>query len=105
MDDALDFKGGGDLEGAIRKLLRHGTAALLNACTLNGGGNYPQGAAAIISDINDAITSQDIETISNLKNQYGNWNECLPCTMSANCEDKDPEDAEEPETECMDYDL
>ena len=33
LDDALDFKGGGDLEGAVRKMLRMGTAALLNACT------------------------------------------------------------------------
>ncbi len=102
LDDALKFKGGGDLEGSIRKLLRMGTAALLNACTLNGGGNYPQGAAAIISDINAAIVSQDIETIDNLKNTYGNWNECLPCTMNANCEDIDLEDAEEPEIQCTD---
>jgi hypothetical protein len=102
LDNALDFKGGGDLEGAIRKLLRHGTAALLNACTLNGGSNYPVGASSIISDINEAILSQDIETIDNLKNTYGNWNECLPCTMNANCMDIDPEDAEEPETQCFD---
>jgi hypothetical protein len=102
LDDALKFQGGGDLSGAARKLLRHGTAALLNACTLNGGGNYPESASTIISDINEALASQDIETIDNLKNTYGNWNECLPCTMSANCDSIDPEDAEEPETQCMD---
>jgi hypothetical protein len=102
LDDALKLKGGGDLEGAVRKLLRMGTAALLNACTLNGGGNYPEGASTIISDINAAIVSQDIETIDNLKNTYGNWNECLPCTMNANCVDIDLEDAEEPEIECTD---
>jgi hypothetical protein len=92
LDDALDFKGGGDLEGAARKLLRHGTAALLNDCTLNGGGNYPASASAIISDINAALASQDIPTIDNLKNTYGNWNEDLPCTIDANCNDKDPDD-------------
>jgi hypothetical protein len=102
LDDALDFQGGGDLEGAVRKLLRHGTAALLNACTLNGGGNYPESASTIISDINAAIATQDIETIDNLKNSYGNWNECLPCTMNANCMDIDIEDAEEPEIQCTD---
>jgi hypothetical protein len=75
LDDALDFKGGGDLEGAARKLLRQGTAALLNACTLNGGGRYPESESQIISNINEALLKQDIPTIDNLKNRYGNWNE------------------------------
>jgi hypothetical protein len=90
LDDALDFKGGGDLEGAARKLLRHGTAALLNACTLNGGGNYPEDADMIIADINAALASEKPETINDLKNRYGCWNEGLPCTIDANCRDKEP---------------
>jgi len=75
LDNALKFKGGGDLEGAARKLLRQGTAALLNACTLNGGGNYAESADNIIANINEALLKQDIPTIDNLKNTYGNWNE------------------------------
>jgi hypothetical protein len=118
LDNALDFKGGDDLEGAARKLLRHGTAALLNDCTLNGGGNYPEDAAVIISNINAALASQTISTIDDLKNRYEIWNEseiedecigercvnsievcndddlvCEPihnCTMDANCRDKEP---------------
>jgi hypothetical protein len=104
LDNALDFKGGGDLEGAARKLLRHGTAALLNACTLNGGGNYPVDADVIIADINAALASQTPKTINDLKNRYGCWNEGLPCTIDANCRDKEPP-LDPPVLTCEDEDV
>ena len=102
LDNALDFKGGGDLEGAVRKMLRMGTAALLNACTLNGGGNYPESETAIIIRINDALRSQDINIINGVKSEYGDWNEDLPCTMDANCNDKEsPDDTNDPLTKAQ----
>jgi hypothetical protein len=62
--DSLSFQGGSDLNGAAGNLLRAGTAALLNAT--HPKVDFPRTAAAVLSDVNAALTSRDRNTILTL---------------------------------------
>jgi uncharacterized repeat protein (TIGR01451 family) len=66
--DALGAGGGG-----VNALLRHSTAALLNAANPNV--DYLYTVASIISSTKAAILSGNAATIDNLKNQYAYQNE------------------------------
>ncbi len=73
MNDALMFRGGGSVEGAVRNLLRQSASALLNACSANVDFAYTE--TEIITMVDDALASQDIETITGVKNDLANANE------------------------------
>ena len=62
--DSLSFQGGSDLNGAAGNLLRAGTAALLNAAHPHV--SFPLTQAAVISQVNTALTSRDRNTILSL---------------------------------------
>ena len=57
----------------MNALLRHSTAALLNAANPNV--DYLYSVSSIISSTQAAILSGNATTIENLKNQYANQNE------------------------------
>ena len=59
--DALKYGGGRGLEGATRNMLRHATAALLNAC--NDEVYFGYSPQAVIDQTNAALLSKDIATI------------------------------------------
>jgi hypothetical protein len=61
---ALSLKGGSGLNGAAEILLRIGTGAYLNA--LSDCVEYPQTAAEVVADVNEALASCDREDILDL---------------------------------------
>ncbi|MCP3960096.1 MAG: hypothetical protein GY719_19800, partial [bacterium] len=63
--DALNFGGGGGVEGAVRILLRASVAGLLDAA--HPGVAYPRTPASVISDVNAALASGDRDTMLALK--------------------------------------
>ena len=77
--DALKYKGGSGTIGAARNLLRHATAALLNAC--NDEVTYPRTVDAIIEDVETALATCDRRAITSLKNDLAFDNE-LGCPIA-----------------------
>ncbi len=76
---ALSYQGGPTVADAARILLRAGTAALLNAASLNG--NYPLTASAVISNVNAALSSADRNTMLTLEAQLDGFNN-IGCPLS-----------------------
>ena len=64
---ALSFKGGPDVCGGARILLRQAVAALLNAA--HPGVNYPRSVGQVISDVNAALLTGDRATMLTLAGQ------------------------------------
>jgi hypothetical protein len=58
---ALSFDGGTGLSGAAEILLRAGVASLLNAS--HPGVSFPRTAARVIADVNDALASNNRDTM------------------------------------------
>jgi len=59
--DALDFGGGGGVDGAARILMRAAVAALLDAS--HPGVDYPRTPVQVISQVNSALASGDRDTM------------------------------------------
>jgi hypothetical protein len=82
--DALKYGGGRGLEGSVRNMLRHATAALLNAC--NDNVDYPVGVDLIIELGDAALATEDIDVIQELHSVVAGFNEDYPCPINAHCE-------------------
>ena len=99
--DALGLRGGKGFQGAVDILLRHGTAALLNA-SINeamagmgyaGFGAYPYSTQEIIILVNNALASGDrnivlslasaLDKINNDGSEYFDWNWPVPNKVTA----------------------
>jgi hypothetical protein len=80
--DALNFGGGGGIEGKARNLLRQGVAALLNACDPDV--SYPMGEAGVIAAINAALATLDEGEMEILKNTFDMYNN-YGCPQDAHC--------------------
>jgi len=78
---ALDYGGGPELVDKARILLRQATAALLNAC--NDQVSYPLTVEEIINGGNDALASEDHDTIEQLKDLLDVFNNQYPCPISS----------------------
>jgi hypothetical protein len=81
--DSIRYRGGAELAGSTRNMLRHATAALLNACTSDV--NYPISAAMVVDLVNFVLDEQDIGMIQNLHTLLADWNEDSPCPIDAHC--------------------
>ena len=64
LTEALDFGGGGGVEGGVRNLLRAAVASLLNAS--HPGVGFPRSASQVISSVNAALASGDRDTMLSL---------------------------------------
>ena len=71
--DALNYGGGRGPIGAARNLLRHATAALLNACRGNVEYKYTEGE--IIAKVDAALLSGDRRAINTAKDDLARENE------------------------------
>jgi archaellum component FlaG (FlaF/FlaG flagellin family) len=89
--DALKYGGGRGLEGSVRNLLRHATAALLNGCS--GDVNYPVSDALVIDLVNAALETEDVDIVQELHGVLAGFNEDSPCPINAHC-DVIPDDPE-----------
>lgn len=69
---ALRFKGGPGLDGAKRILLRAAVAALLNA--EHPDINYPLSTSDVISQVNNALNSNDRDIMLNLASELDTYN-------------------------------
>ena len=83
MLEALAYQGGGELDGAARNLLRHATAAVLNAC--NGNVSYEKTETWIIDEVNAKLDAQIIDDIIKLQGDLAGWNED-GCPINARCQ-------------------
>ena len=83
LQDALRYRGGGELAGATRDMLRHATAALLNGCSSDV--SYPVSDSLVIQLVNFVLDEQDIATIRNAYMLFAMWNEDAPCPIDAHC--------------------
>ena len=72
LEEALGFPGGDTLREKAQILLRAAVAALLNAS--HPDVNYPRLESEVIDDVNDALESQDKDTIINLATALDNDN-------------------------------
>jgi len=72
LEEALDFPGGDTLREKAQILLRAAVAALLNAS--HPDVNYPRSESEVIDDVNNALASQDKDTIINLATALDNDN-------------------------------
>lgn len=72
---ALNFGGGETLEDAERNLLKHAVAAILNAA--NDDVNYDLTVAEIVEMVNEALASDDRDTILDLKDELDDLNNQL----------------------------
>jgi hypothetical protein len=72
LGEALDFGGGGGVEGAVRNLMRQAVAALLNAAHPNVP--YPLTVGEVISMVDSALASADRQTILRLKDVLDEYN-------------------------------
>lgn len=70
--DALSFSGGSDATAAARLLLKQAVAALLNAS--HPDVSYGMTTDQIISDVNDALATEDRETMLALKDKLDELN-------------------------------
>jgi hypothetical protein len=77
--NALSFQGGSDLDGAGGNLLRAATASLLNAA--HPKVDFPRTAAAIVNDVNSALTSRNRDTIIGLASALDSDNN-LGCPLN-----------------------
>jgi hypothetical protein len=87
--DAMNFTGGGKVEGAARNLLRHAVAAILNACDADIA--YPMTVDEVINAVNAALATLDrgeIEILKNMLDEYNNYG----CPQDAHCNPIEPED-------------
>lgn len=70
--DALNFRGGPDATAAARLLLKQAVAALLNASHPDVA--YGMTVDQIISDVNDALATEDRQTMLDLKDELDELN-------------------------------
>ena len=75
---ALSFKGGDDLIGAERVLLRAAVASYLNATRFK---NFKPDAATVIADTNAALASGDRDTIIAQAEHWDFLNNKRPCPL------------------------
>ncbi|MHC5185355.1 MAG: hypothetical protein ACYSPI_13965, partial [Planctomycetota bacterium] len=80
---SIRYRGGGDLAGKARNMLRHATAALLNSCSTDVG--YPLSVAFIIDAVNAALDSEDPAVIQDTHMVLASLNEDSPCPIDAHC--------------------
>ncbi len=84
--DALSFKGGPGVQGAVEVLLRHGVAALLNASIsenldtdhdgmIDGYATYPLSTQEVIDRVNAALASGSRTQMLALASELSGWNE------------------------------
>ncbi|MHC5184267.1 MAG: COG1470 family protein, partial [Planctomycetota bacterium] len=92
--DSIRYRGGGGLAGTTRNMLRHATAALLNACSDNVA--YPVSVGDIIDGGNTALATEDIAEIHDLHMILAGFNEDSPCPINAHCEVTDDDDYVDP---------
>lgn len=78
---ALRYRGGSNLAGSVRNMLRHATAALLNANNNNVG--YPIPDSLVIDLVNHVLNQQDIDQIQELHVILKDLNENSPCPINA----------------------
>jgi hypothetical protein len=71
--NALNYHGGRGLDGAVRNLLRHATAALLNAS--NGNVDYPIDESLVIELTNRVLDTEDVDFIQELHSVLAEFNE------------------------------
>ena len=64
LEDALAFRGGPAVEGAVRILMRAAVAAVLNAS--HPAVEYPRSAGDVVTDVNDALATQNRQQILSL---------------------------------------
>jgi hypothetical protein len=62
--DSLSFQGGSDVTGAAKNMLKQATGALLNSA--HAGIDFPWETADLISEVNAALASQNINTLLSL---------------------------------------
>ena len=95
MMDALEYGGGRGIDGAVRNLLRHATAAVLNACHSEVQ-SYPLSVDQIKTAVNTALANGFDEVpipdtdpveyepnVSSLKQALAWFNEEYPCPISS----------------------
>ena len=70
--EALNFGGGGGVQGAAQNLFRHAVAAILNAA--HPLVEYAMTSSSIISGVNSALASNNPTTINSLKDQLDAFN-------------------------------
>jgi hypothetical protein len=89
LDDALKYKGGNEVIGAARNLLRSSVSALLNACSSDI--NYPLNVSAVINDVNSALATLDRNEILSLHGMLDTYNN-YGCPIDAHCNPMNYED-------------
>jgi uncharacterized repeat protein (TIGR01451 family) len=62
--DSLSFEGGSDVTSAAKNMLKQATGSLLNSA--HAGVDFPWQTAQLISDVNAALASQNINTLLSL---------------------------------------
>jgi len=75
--------------GKARNLMRHGVAALLNAC--DDDVSYGLNPAGVIAMVNAALATEDETEITSVQGQLAAWNE-RGCSQDAHCNPIEPED-------------
>jgi hypothetical protein len=86
--DALKYHGGPGLRGAVRNLMRHAVAALLNAAhpCINYQISTPQGVINAVEDLFDDPTPPSRWQVLSLKNNFDEWNNAgCPCNAHGEC--------------------
>ncbi|MFL6198946.1 MAG: hypothetical protein ACJ76J_07205 [Thermoanaerobaculia bacterium] len=76
---SLSFSGGSDLTGAAANMLKQATGSLLNSA--HSGVDFPWTTAQLISEVNSALASQDINTLLSLAIQLEHDN-TLGCPLN-----------------------
>jgi hypothetical protein len=84
MADALRYRGGPALAGSVRNMLRHATAALLNAG--NDAMAYPVPQEIIIDLVNYVLDQGDTAKVQELHTILVDLNEDSPCPINAHCQ-------------------
>jgi hypothetical protein len=72
LQDALEYKGGDDLDGAAEILLRNAVGSVLNAAHPNI--NYPLLIDDLIAEVNEALGSMDRDIMLNLESILDEYN-------------------------------
>jgi hypothetical protein len=79
---ALNFKGGSDLIGGARNLLRISVSSLLNACDPDIA--FPMDLQEVIDAVNAALATLDRTQMGTLQTLLGGYNN-LGCPINAQC--------------------
>jgi hypothetical protein len=87
--EGMRYGGGGGLEGTVRNMLRHATAALQNACDPDV--NYPMGVNGVINAVNTALATLDVDAIHALHSELAMYNE-YGCPQDAHCRPSNGDD-------------